>query len=61
MYLKYKLKSFQSDFVDAFRMDCSKEDLKTNPDVKRLAKIINRQGKRIDKMIWLYKKIMCEN
>ena len=41
---------YQRDCVDAFRMECSKEDIKCNPEVKKLAKFINRQGRKIDKI-----------
>ena len=44
------LKDYQQDFVDAFRMEFSKEDIKCNPEVKKLAKFINRQGRKIDKI-----------
>ena len=44
------LQGFQSDCVDAFRMECSKEDIKTNPEARKLAKYINRQGRKIDKI-----------
>lgn len=59
--IKYKLMSIQLDYVDAFKMDCSKEDLRTNPDAKKMAKYLNRQARRIDKMVQLCRKIMCEN
>lgn len=41
---------YQRDCVDAFRMEFSKEDIKCNPEVKKLAKFINRQGRKIDKI-----------
>ena len=41
---------YQRDCVDAFRMEFSKEDLKCNSEVKKLAKFINRQGRKIDKI-----------
>ena len=44
------LKDYQQDFVDAFRMEFSKEDMKCNPEVKKLAKFISRQGRKIDKI-----------
>ena len=44
------LKDYQQDFVDAFRMEFSKEDITCNPEVKKLAKFINRQGRKIDKI-----------
>lgn len=52
-----KLLAYQYDCVGAFRMECSAEDIKTNPEAKKLAKYINRQGKIIDKIIRLLKKI----
>lgn len=36
------LKNYQQDFVDAFRMEFSKKDIKCNSEVKKLAKFINR-------------------
>ena len=42
------LMMYQRDCVDAFRMEFSKEDIKRNPEVKKLAKFINRQGRKID-------------
>ena len=53
------LQGFQSDCVDAFRMECSKEDIKTNPEAKKLAKYINTQGRKIDKITKLQRKVMC--
>lgn len=44
------LMMYQRDCVDAFRMEFSKEDIKRNPEVKKLAKFINRQGRKIDKI-----------
>lgn len=41
---------YQKDCVDAFRMEFSKEDIKCNPEVKKLAKFINRQGRKIDRI-----------
>ena len=43
------LKDYQQDCVDAFRMEFSK-DIKCNPEVKKLAKFINRQGRKIDRI-----------
>lgn len=53
----YGLYGFQSDCVDALRMECSEEDIKNNPEARQLAKRINKQGKRIDKIIKLYRKM----
>lgn len=44
------LKDYHKDFVDAFRMEFSKEDIRCNPEVKKLAKFINRQGRKIEKI-----------
>lgn len=41
---------YQRDCVDAFRMEFSKEDIKCNSEAKKLAKFINRQGRKIDKI-----------
>lgn len=52
------LQGFQSDCVDAFRMECSKKDIKMNPEAKKLAKYINRQARKIDKIMKLQRKVM---
>ena len=44
------LKYYQQDFIDAFTMEFSKEDIKHNSEVKKLAKLINRQGRKIDRI-----------
>lgn len=44
------LKAYQSDCVDAFRMEFSKEDIKNNSEVRKLARFINRQGRKIDRI-----------
>lgn len=44
------LMMYQRDCVDAFRMEFSKDDIKCNSEVKKLAKFINRQGRKIDKI-----------
>ena len=44
------LKDYQQDCVDAFRIEFSKEDIKCNSEVKKLAKFINRQGRKIDRI-----------
>ena len=41
---------YQRDCIDAFTMEFSKEDIKCNPEVKKLAKFINRQGRKIDRI-----------
>ena len=52
-----RLLKYQSDCVNAFKMECSVEDIKSNPEAKKLAKYINRQGKVIDNIIRLLKKV----
>ena len=44
------LKDYQQDCIDAFRIEFSKEDIKHNSEVKKLAKFINRQGRKIDRI-----------
>lgn len=51
------LQKYQSDCVDAFKIMCSKEDIRTNPEVKKLARYINRQGRKIDKITRLQRKL----
>ena len=52
------LKDYQQDLVDAFRMEFSKEDIKHNSEVKKLAKFINRQGRKIDRINKMRKSIL---
>lgn len=52
------LRGFQADCVDAFMLEVSKEDIKTDPYAKKLAKYINKQGKRIDKILKKQRKAM---
>ena len=52
------LQGFQADCVDAFMLEVSKEDIKTDLYAKKLAKYINRQGKRIDKILKKQRKLM---
>lgn len=52
------LRSYQRDCVDAFRMEFSKEDIKHNSEVKKLAKFINRQGRKIDRINKMRKSIL---
>ena len=51
------LKKYQSDCVDAFKIMCSKEDIRTNPEAKKLARYINRQGRKIDRITRLQIKL----
>ena len=53
------LQAFQADCVDAFRMECSPSDIKSNPEAKKLAKYMNRQGRKIDRITKLQGKVMC--
>ena len=52
------LRDYQSDCVDAFRMEFSKEDIKSNSEVRKLAKFINKQGRKIDKINKMKRKIL---
>lgn len=54
---KQYLLQYQSECVDAFNMEVSAEDIKNNPEAKKLARTINRQGKLIDKAIKILDKI----
>ena len=51
------LQAYQADCVDAFRIMCSPSDVDTNPEAKKLAKKLNRQGKIIDKIVRLLIKL----
>ena len=48
--MEIDLRAYQRDCVDAFRMEFSEKDIKSNPEVKKLARFINRQGQKIDKI-----------
>lgn len=48
------LRQYQSDCVNAFRMECSPQDIKKNKEAKKLAKFINKQGRLIDRILKLY-------
>lgn len=52
------LKNYQQDCIDAFTMEFSKEDIKHNSEVKKLAKFINRQGRKIDRINKMRKSIL---
>lgn len=52
------LRAYQSDCVDAFRMEFSKEDIKSNSEVRKLARFINKQGKKIDRINKMKRKIL---
>lgn len=51
------LQVYQDNCVDAFKMECSSFDIKTNAEARKLARYINRQGKIIDKVTKLLMKI----
>jgi hypothetical protein len=48
--VKSQLNKDQSDLIDAFKMECSASDIKSNKEAKQLAKYINRHGKRTDRI-----------
>lgn len=52
------LTRYQRDCVDAFRMEFSKEDIKKYPEVKKLAQLINKQGRKVDKINRLKSKLL---
>lgn len=52
------LTRYQRDCVDAFQMEFSKEDIKQYPEVKKLARSINKQGRKIDKINRLKSKLL---
>lgn len=54
---KQYLMQYQSECVDAFRMEVSTEDVRNNPEARKLARTINRQGKLIDKVVKILDKI----
>ena len=45
------LRAYQRACVDVFRMECSAEDIKSNKEAKKLAKFINQQGRKIDRIL----------
>ena len=51
------LRQYQRACVDMFRMECSAEDIRSNREAKKLAKFINRQGRKIDRILKRCRKI----
>jgi hypothetical protein len=51
------LNQLQSDMIDAFQMEFSKDDIKKYPQVKKLAKCINKYYRKINKINKLLYKI----
>lgn len=54
---KQYLLQFQAECIDAFNMEVSAEDIKNNPEAKKLARKINRQCKLIDIVVIIIDKI----
>ena len=52
------LQRFHDDCVDAFTMECSKEDIKTNSEARKLARYIKKQGRKIKRITKLQRKIL---
>jgi hypothetical protein len=48
----------QQDLEDAFRLDCSEEDIKSDKEAKKLFKQLKKQRKHTHKMEKLYQKIV---
>ena len=48
-----KICKYHQDCVDAFRMECSTEDIRNNQEAKKLAKYINKQARKVDKIVKL--------
>lgn len=44
------LRKYQQELEDSFKLNVSKEDMRTNPDAKELAKKLKKQRKVIDKV-----------
>ena len=55
--LKSQLNKEHSDLIDAFKMECSVSDIKTNNEAKQLAKYINKHSKRIDRICNMINKL----
>ena len=53
------LSNYQRDCVNAFRMEFSKDDIKHNSEVKKLAKFINHQERKIDKINKMGRNVFC--
>lgn len=51
------LKNYHKNMVEAFRMEVSTEMLKEDKEAQKLAKYINRFGKRVEKIERLVKKL----
>ena len=48
-----KVQAYHQNCVDAFRMECSKEDIRSNTEARKLAKYINKQARKVDKIVKL--------
>lgn len=55
--VKSQLNKYQSDLIDAFKMEYSISDIRSNKEAKQLAKYINRHGKRTDRICKLISKL----
>lgn len=53
----YELQDYQSDCVDALKMEYSSSDSENDLEGKKLEKYVKRQGKIINKVIKLLRKI----
>lgn len=51
------LVGYHKNMVDAFKMEVSTEMLKQNKEARKLAKYINRFGKRVEKIEKLKRKL----
>lgn len=54
------LNAYQTDLEDAFRLECSADDIKVNSEVRKLFKFIKKQRKRVNKFINSQKKNKLE-
>ncbi|MDF2882218.1 MAG: hypothetical protein K0R54_2775 [Clostridiaceae bacterium] len=55
--VKSQLNQSQSNLVDAFKLECSASDIKQNKEAKRLARYINKHGKRTDRICNMISKL----
>ena len=51
---------FQNEMEDAFRLDCTKEDIKSNKDAKKLYAYIRKSRRKVNRIDKLIRWILCD-
>ena len=52
--------AFQNEMEDAFRLDCNKEDIKSDKDAKKLFAYIRKSRRKVNRIDRLTKWILCD-